>query len=127
MAAAMKSGTSDSTRSFNRGAAVPPGATWLCYILRCADDTLYTGITNDLKKRLAAHRAGTAARYTRGRGPVKLVFVEGCADKSAALKREMKIKGLSRAGKLVLIGSAAASSARSDSRTCAVRRRAVSC
>ncbi|MGA8864368.1 MAG: GIY-YIG nuclease family protein [Gallionella sp.] len=103
----MKSGTSDSTQPFKRGASVPPGATWLCYILRCADDTLYTGITNDLEKRLAAHDAGTAARYTRGRGPVKLVFVEGCADKSAALKREMKIKGLPRADKLALIGSAA--------------------
>lgn len=78
---------------------------WFCYILRCADDTLYCGITVDLDKRLAAHNQGTAAKYTRGRGPVELVFMENCADKSAALKREMEIKRLSRTGKLALIDS----------------------
>ncbi len=76
---------------------------WVCYILQCADGTLYCGITNDLGKRLAAHNAGTAAKYTRARGPVELVFVESCADKSAALKCEMEIKGLTRAEKLELI------------------------
>ena len=76
---------------------------WVCYMLQCADSTLYTGITNDLKKRLAAHNAGTAAKYTRARGPVELVFVESCADKSAALKCEMGIKDLTRAEKLELI------------------------
>jgi putative endonuclease len=79
---------------------------WSCYILRCADDTLYTGITNDLGKRLAAHNAGTAAKYTRTRRPVEVVFVEGCADKSAALKRELEIKSFTRSKKLVLIESA---------------------
>jgi putative endonuclease len=59
-----------------------------------------------MEKRLSAHNAGTAARYTRGRGPVELVFVESCADKSAALKREMEIKSLIRAKKLALIESA---------------------
>lgn len=83
--------------------AIPPCGIWLCYILCCADDTLYTGITNDLEKRLTAHNAGTAARYTRARGPVKLVFMENCADKSAALKREMEIKSLLRPEKLALI------------------------
>jgi putative endonuclease len=83
----------------------PPCGIWLCYILFCADNTLYTGITNDLKKRLTSHNAGTAARYTRARGPVELVFVEICADKSAALKREMEIKNLVRAKKLALIES----------------------
>jgi putative endonuclease len=78
---------------------------WSCYILRCVDDTLYTGITNDLEKRLAAHNAGTAAKYTRARGPVELVFVEDCADRSAASKRELAIKNLTRAKKLVLIRS----------------------
>lgn len=68
--------------------------------------TLYTGITNDLRKRLAAHNAGTATRYTRARGPVELVFVESCADKSSALKREMEIKSLLRTEKLALIESA---------------------
>src|SRR5665647_3490083 len=86
--------------------SIPPCGSWLCYILSCADDTLYTGITNDLEKRLAAHNAGTAARYTRGRGPVELAFVESCADKSAALKREMEIKNLFRTEKLALIESA---------------------
>lgn len=76
---------------------------WVCYLLRCADDTLYCGITNDLDKRLAAHNAGTAAKYTRARGPVQLVFVENCADRSSASKREMEIKALARAEKLVLI------------------------
>lgn len=76
---------------------------WVCYLLRCADDTLYCGITNDLDKRLAAHNAGTAAKYTRARGPVALAYVERCADKSAALKREMAIKALPRAAKLALI------------------------
>ncbi len=80
--------------------------TWLCYILRCADDTLYTGITNDLAKRLAAHNAGTAAKYTKTRIPVEVVFVENCADRSAALKRELQIKSLKRPEKLALIGSA---------------------
>jgi putative endonuclease len=79
---------------------------WVCYILRCADDTLYCGITIDVEKRLAAHNHGTAAKYTRARGPVKLAFTESCSDKSAALKREMEIKSLSRTRKLALIESA---------------------
>ena len=79
---------------------------WICYLLRCSDDTLYCGITNDLEKRLAAHNAGTAAKYTRTRMPVELVFVEDCADRSAALKRELQIKGLGRPDKLALIASA---------------------
>ena len=78
---------------------------WLCYILRCADDTLYCGITNDLEKRLAAHNAGTASKYTRVRLPVELVYAAPCADRSAASKREMEIKSLKRAEKLVLIQS----------------------
>ena len=80
---------------------------WVCYLLECADGTLYCGITNDLDKRLAAHNAGEGAKYTRGRAPVKLVYCESCADKSAALKREMEIKGLPRAEKLVLAGGCA--------------------
>ncbi len=76
---------------------------WFCYLLRCADNTLYCGITNDLEKRLAAHNAGSASKYTRTRVPVELVFVESCADRSAASKREMEIKNLSREKKLALI------------------------
>lgn len=75
---------------------------WTVYILRCKDDTLYTGITDDLPHRLAAHNAGKGAKYTRGRGPVVLVYREEAADKSAALKREHAIKQLTRAEKLEL-------------------------
>src|SRR3989338_9640982 len=60
---------------------------WFCYLLRCADDTLYCGITNDLEKRHAAHNAGTASKYTRTRVPVELVYAESCADRSAASQR----------------------------------------
>lgn len=66
---------------------------------------MYCGVTNDLDKRLAAHNAGEGAKYTRGRTPVKLAYSEGCADKSTALKREMEIKGLSRAKKLALVSA----------------------
>jgi len=76
---------------------------WRCYLLRCADDTLYCGITNDLDKRLAAHNAGTASKYTRARLPVEVFFEERCADRSKASKREMEIKRLSRKRKLELI------------------------
>ena len=75
---------------------------WCCYLLRCADETLYCGITNDLEKRLAAHNAGEGAKYTRGRTPLTLFYREDCADKSAALKREIQVKRLSRAEKLAL-------------------------
>ena len=77
--------------------------TWFCYLLRCADNTLYCGITNDLSKRLAAHNAGTAAKYTRTRTPVELVFSETCDDRSVASKRELAIKRLTREKKLALI------------------------
>lgn len=77
---------------------------WRCYLLRCADDTLYCGITNDLDKRLAAHNAGEGAKYTRSRRPVLLAYSEAYADRSAASKREREIKTLSRADKLALCG-----------------------
>ena len=75
---------------------------WVCYLLRCADDTYYCGISNDLEKRLTAHNAGEGAKYTRGRIPVSVVYRESCADKSAALKREMQIKRLPRSAKEAL-------------------------
>lgn len=75
---------------------------WIVYILRCADDTLYTGITNDLPNRLAAHESGKGAKYLRGRTPFTLVYTEAHPGKSEALKRELKIKGLSRSDKLNL-------------------------
>ena len=76
---------------------------WVLYILECGDGTLYTGITDDLTRRLKAHSQGKGAKYTRGRGPLKLRYVESCADHSAALKLEYRMKQLSRAQKLVLI------------------------
>ncbi|MDD7289848.1 MAG: GIY-YIG nuclease family protein [Clostridiales bacterium] len=75
------------------------------YILRCADGTLYTGWTNDLEKRLAAHNAGTAAKYTRPRRPVTLVYQEAFPTKEEAMRRERQIKRLTRAEKLALIQS----------------------
>ncbi len=76
---------------------------WLVYILRCRDGSLYTGITNDLPKRLKAHAAGKASRYTRSRLPVTLVFTEPQRSKSSGLKREAAIKRLRRAEKLALL------------------------
>ena len=78
---------------------------WCVYILRCGDDTLYTGMTDDFDKRLAAHRAGKGAKYTRGRSPLEPVYREMCENLSAALKREHAIKQLTRAQKLELITS----------------------
>ena len=76
---------------------------WYLYILRCKDDTLYTGITTDVEKRLEAHRSGKGAKYTRGRGPLELVYRECCENHSEALKREAKIKKLSREAKELLV------------------------
>lgn len=76
---------------------------WYLYILRCKDGTLYTGITTDTERRLEAHNSGKGAKYTRGRGPVEMVYREVCPDHSAALKRELEIKGLTRQEKEKLI------------------------
>ena len=76
---------------------------WYLYILRCRDGSLYTGITTDVEKRLEAHRAGKGAKYTRGRGPLELVYREECGDHSTALKREAEIKRLPREEKLKMI------------------------
>ena len=76
---------------------------WYLYMLRCGDGTLYTGITTDVERRLEAHRAGKGAKYTRGRGPLELVYSECCATHSDALKRELEIKALPRAEKEKLL------------------------
>lgn len=73
------------------------------YILRCSDDTLYCGWTNDLQKRLASHNAGKGAKYTRSRHPVTLVYYETFETKEEAMSREFAIKRLSREEKLRLI------------------------
>lgn len=77
---------------------------WYLYILRCGDNTLYTGITNDVPHRLEMHRSGRGAKYTRGRGPLELVYQEECESYSQALKREHQVKKLPREKKLDLIG-----------------------
>lgn len=79
---------------------------WVVYILECGDGTLYTGITDRLPQRLAAHRAGKGAKYTKGRGPLALRYLEDCADHSAALKREIAIKRLSKYKKWELCNTA---------------------
>jgi putative endonuclease len=73
------------------------------YILRCRDGSLYTGITNDLSRRLACHAAGRGARYTRSRLPVELVYRERATSKREALRRELALKRLSRPEKLRLL------------------------
>jgi putative endonuclease len=76
---------------------------WHVYLLRCRDGSLYCGITNDLKLRLAKHNAGTASKYTRARLPVRLAWSVRMKDGTAARKREYAIKRLTRAAKLRLI------------------------
>ena len=76
---------------------------WTVYILECGDGTLYTGITTDVENRLEQHRSGKGAKYTRGRGPLELVYREACGTHSDALKREYQIKQLSRQEKQLLI------------------------
>lgn len=75
---------------------------WKLYMLRCGDGSLYTGITTDIDRRLEEHRAGKGAKYTRGRGPLELVYSEDCGDKSTALRRELEIKAMPREEKLKL-------------------------
>lgn len=73
------------------------------YILKCSDGTLYCGWTNNLEKRLAAHNAGTAAKYTRTRRPVELIYFEEYETKQEAMSREFQIKRMTRLEKLNLI------------------------
>lgn len=75
----------------------------IVYMLKCKDNTLYTGYTNDLDHRLEMHTNGKGAKYTRGRGPFQVVFIEKFSAKEAALKREYQIKQLSRKEKIQLI------------------------
>jgi UV DNA damage endonuclease len=84
--------------------AVTTHKTWFLYILRCADGSLYTGITNDGPRRCKQHTAGAASRYTRCRLPVEVVYQESQASRSVALKRELAIKAMSREEKESLIG-----------------------
>lgn len=76
---------------------------WYLYILRCKDNTLYTGITTNVEKRLQQHRSGKGAKYTRGRAPLELVYQEVCKNHTEALKREAFVKKLTRKDKEALI------------------------
>jgi len=78
--------------------------TWFVYLLLCGDRTLYCGLALDVEARLEQHRSGKGAKYTRGRGPLAVVYREACATRAAALRRERLIKRLSRAAKLRLCG-----------------------
>ncbi len=76
---------------------------WYVYMLRCGDGTLYTGMTDNVERRLETHRAGKGAKYTRGRGPLEVVYREELPDKSSALKREAWIKKMRKEQKEKLI------------------------
>ena len=83
---------------------------WFLYILRCADESLYTGITNNLERRFKAHMSGRASRFTRTRRPVKICYQEPCKSRTQALVREYAVKTLSRRKKIELIARSSASS-----------------
>ncbi|MCC3860306.1 GIY-YIG nuclease family protein [Pseudemcibacter aquimaris] len=76
---------------------------WVLYILKCNDDTFYTGITNNLEKRISDHESGIGAKYTRGRGPFEIAYTEKHANRNDASKREYEIKKLNRSDKETLI------------------------
>jgi putative endonuclease len=78
-------------------------ARWFCYLLECADGTLYTGITPALERRVTRHNDGSASKYTRARRPVRLVWSESWPDRAGASRREAAIKRLPRSEKLVLL------------------------
>ena len=97
---------------------------WVCYLLECADGTLYTGISNDLPRRLGQHARGVASKYTRSRLPVRLRWCQRHRDRGAALRREAAIKRLPRAEKLALAGRGASRPLLSGQRWCRLRRMA---
>jgi len=80
-----------------------PDKGWILYILRCQNDTFYTGVTKDLGRRLKMHNEGKASRYTRARLPVELIYYEDCASRAQALARECEVKALSRSEKEQLV------------------------
>ena len=83
----------------------PVNKSWVVYILRCKDNSLYTGITIDIKKRLSAHNKGIAAKYTRSRLPVKLVTISGFMNRKEAMRLEIKIKRMPKAKKIPALTS----------------------
>ena len=97
---------------------------WVCYLLECGDGTLYTGISNNLPRRLGQHGRGVASKYTRVRLPVRLRWSERHPDRAAALQREAEIKHLPRAGKLALCRGPADGRLPRGQRWCRLRRMA---
>lgn len=89
-----------SSKILNSTGSITP---WFVYIVRCNDHSLYTGITNDLEKRITKHNSGKGAKYTKYKTPVTLIYSESSLDRSSASKREAQIKKLSRQEKLDLI------------------------
>jgi len=96
---------------------------WFVYVVRCSDRSLYTGVTTDAKRRIEEHNDGRGARYTRSRGPVKLVYLEQVRDRGAALKRESEIKAMNAAGKKALVAQAGISKKRAYRRAVTSLRR----
>lgn len=82
---------------------IQSGNSWFVYILQCKDKTLYTGITNNIDRRLKQHNQGKGAKYTKTRTPVTLVYIASGFNRSTAAKEERRIKSLSRKEKLILI------------------------
>jgi putative endonuclease len=76
---------------------------WRIYIIRCKDSKLYTGITNDIERRIKEHNSGNGCRFTKYRYPVELLYTEKAASRAAALKREARVKSCTRVEKLALI------------------------
>src|SRR5688500_18504345 len=85
---------------------------WFCYLLECADGTLYAGITTAVGRRVTAHNVGSASKYTRARRPVRVVHTEEWPDRSSATRRELVLKKLPRAAKLALVRASTTSRAR---------------
>lgn len=101
----------------SRGRAARPPALWRVYIVRCADDSLYTGVTKDVAVRVDAHNHGGGAKYTRSRLPVELLYVEEAPDRGAAQRREAAIKKLSARDKRNLVKAAAQAPRRATATT----------
>ena len=80
-------------------------SSWCVYILKCSDNTYYTGISNDIKRRIQQHETNKGAKYTKGRGPFSLVYQSNCKDRGEASRKECSIKKLSLAEKIILIGA----------------------
>jgi len=93
----------DKMEADERAGLKVPNEDWFLYILRCSNDTYYTGVTKDLKRRLKMHNDGKASKYTRARRPVKIIYSEGCKNRTQALVRECKVKALTRKGKELLV------------------------